>query len=82
MALVDALGNLARFVLLPGQSHDLVGVKPLIHDVEFGMFLGDKLVAVTRGVVVWFSYTEQKPIPVPEPVRGLILQREILKPEM
>ena len=49
---------------------------------EAGMFLGDKLVAVTRGVVVWFSYAEQKPIPVPEPVRGLILQREILKPEM
>ena len=42
MALVDALGNLARFVLLPGQSHDLVGVKPLIQDVEFDMFLGDK----------------------------------------
>lgn len=42
MALVDALGNLARFVLVPGQSHDLVGVKPLIEDVEFDMFLADK----------------------------------------
>jgi transposase len=42
VALVDALGNLARFVLLLGQSHDIIGVKPLIHDVEFGMFLGDK----------------------------------------
>jgi len=42
MALVDALGNLARFVLLPGQSHDLVEVKPLIHNVELGMFRGDK----------------------------------------
>jgi hypothetical protein len=31
-----------RFVLLPGQSHNLIGVKPLIQDVEFGMFLGDK----------------------------------------
>jgi len=39
---VDALGNLAQFVFLPGQSHDLVGVKPLIHDVEFGMFRRDK----------------------------------------
>jgi transposase len=39
---VDALGNLVRFVLLPGQTHDLVGVKPLIQGVEFGMFLGDK----------------------------------------
>jgi transposase len=42
VALVDALGNLVRFVLLPGQTHDLVGVKPLIQDVEFDMFLGDK----------------------------------------
>jgi hypothetical protein len=41
VALVDALGNLIRFVLLPGQSHDLVGVT-LIQDVEFDMFLGDK----------------------------------------
>ncbi len=39
---MDALGNLVRFVLLPGQTHDLVGVKPLIQGVEFGMFLGDK----------------------------------------
>ena len=30
VALVDALGNLARFVLLPGQRHDSVGVEPLI----------------------------------------------------
>ena len=42
VALIDALGNLVRFVLLPGQSHDLAGVRPLIQDVEFDMFLGDK----------------------------------------
>ena len=30
MALVDGLGNLARFVLLPGQRHDSVGVAPLL----------------------------------------------------
>jgi hypothetical protein len=30
MALVDALGNLIRFVLLPGQRHDSIGVEPLI----------------------------------------------------
>jgi transposase len=42
VALVDALGNLARFVLLPGQRHDSVGVKPLIKDVEFGALLADK----------------------------------------
>ena len=42
MALVDALGNLARFVLLPGQRHDSVGVKPLLHDVTLSALIGDK----------------------------------------
>ena len=42
MALVDALGNLARFVLLPGQRHDSVGVDPLIQDVEFAALIADK----------------------------------------
>ena len=42
VALVDALGNLIRFTLLPGQRHDLLGVKPLIDDMEFEAFLGDK----------------------------------------
>ena len=30
VALLDALGNLSRFVLLPGQRHDSIGVEPLI----------------------------------------------------
>ncbi len=41
VALTDALGNLVRFVLLPGQRHDTVGVPPLIEDVAFGALLGD-----------------------------------------
>jgi len=40
--LVDALGNLARFVLLPGQRHDSVGVEPLIKDIDFEALLADK----------------------------------------
>ncbi len=39
---MDALGNLARFVLLPGQRHDTIGVAPLIQDVHFDALLGDK----------------------------------------
>jgi hypothetical protein len=35
MALVDGLGNLIRFVLLPGQHHDSVGVEPLIAGLDF-----------------------------------------------
>ena len=42
VALVDALGNLVRFVLLPGQRHDSVGVEPLIKDIAFDALLADK----------------------------------------
>jgi transposase len=42
LALTDALGNLVRFVLLPGQRHDTVGVPPLIKDVAFGGLIADK----------------------------------------
>ena len=42
VALVDALGNLVRFVLLPGQRHDTGGVPPLIEGIAFGALLGDK----------------------------------------
>ena len=42
VALVDALGYLSRFVLLPGQRHDTIGVEPLIEGIAFEAFLGDK----------------------------------------
>jgi len=42
MALVDALGNLVRFHLMPGQRHDSVGVTPLIADIDFVALLADK----------------------------------------
>jgi transposase len=42
VALVDALGNLSRFVLLPGQRHDSIGVEPLITGVDFDALIADK----------------------------------------
>jgi len=36
VALTDALGNLVRFVLLPGQRFDTVGVPPLIDGLADG----------------------------------------------
>ena len=42
LALTDALGNLVRFVLLPGQRHDTVGVAPLIQGAEFEGLIADK----------------------------------------
>ena len=42
LALTDALGNLVRFVLLPGQRYDTVGVPPLIDGIAFGALIGDQ----------------------------------------
>jgi len=42
LALTDALGNLVRFCLLPGQRFDTVGVAPLIKDIDFGGLIADK----------------------------------------
>src|SRR4051794_5703033 len=42
MALIDALGNLVRFVLLPGQRHDSIGIEPLITGLDFEALVGDK----------------------------------------
>ena len=41
LALTDALGNLVRFVLLPGHRYDTVGVPPLIEDLAFGGLIAD-----------------------------------------
>jgi transposase len=42
VAMTDALGNLVRFELLPGQRYDTLGVAPLLRDVEFGGLIADK----------------------------------------
>jgi hypothetical protein len=41
-ALTDALGNLVRFVLLPGHRFDTVGIAPLIDGLAFDGFIADK----------------------------------------
>ena len=45
LALTDALGNLVRFVLLPGHRFATVGVAPLIQDLELGALIADKAFA-------------------------------------
>jgi transposase len=42
MGLVDGLGNLIDFILMPGQRHDSKGLGALIDGLTFGAFLGDK----------------------------------------
>lgn len=46
-----------------------------------GMFVDNRLIAVTRGVVVWFDYTRQKAQPIPEDVRAMIRSRERIAPD-
>ena len=54
LALTDALGNLVRFVLLPGHRFDTVGVPPLIGTIKISLlFLNEPkaapvLVTLTR----------------------------------
>lgn len=40
--MTDALGNLIRFELLPGQRSEIVGVPDLIKQLKFGAMLADK----------------------------------------
>lgn len=42
VALVDALGDLARFRLLPGQRHDSLGVGPLLDGIAIEALIADK----------------------------------------
>ena len=42
IALVNALGNLVRSPLLPGQAHEMKGVAPLIKGVSFDALFADK----------------------------------------
>ena len=41
-ALVDARANRVRFLLLPGQAHDMKGGAPVIRGASFGARLADK----------------------------------------
>ena len=40
---MDALGDLVRFLLLPGQAHDMQGVGPLIKGVSFDALRAEKV---------------------------------------
>jgi transposase len=42
LALVDGLGNLVRFIVMPGQRGETTGVIALMEGLSCGAFLGDK----------------------------------------
>jgi len=72
LALTDALGNLVRFELLPGNRHDTVGVEPLIDGVEFAGLLADKAFDANwiidelneRGAMICISQMPQRKAPL------------------
>ncbi len=73
LTLTDALGNLVRFHLMPGNRFDSIGVAPLIDGVEFGAFIADKafdsndIVADLneRGAKIVISQHPRRAIPIP-----------------
>jgi transposase len=73
LALTDALGNLVRFVLLPGQRFDTVGLPPLIEGLAFAALIADKafdsdaIIADldTRGAKVVIAQHPRRSVPRP-----------------
>lgn len=80
LALTDALGNLVRFRLMPGQHFDSVDVSPLIDGLEFDAFIANKafdsntIIAELdeRGATAVISQHPRRPKPLP-------LDREMYK---
>jgi len=73
LALTDALGNLVRFILLPGHRFDSIGVPPLIDGIAFEGLIADKafdnnsLVAELneRGARIVISQHPRRALPLP-----------------
>jgi len=80
LALTDALGNLVRFELMPGNRFDTVGVAPLLDGIAFDGLIADKafdsavIVADldARGAKVVISQHPRRARPIP-------LDRDIYK---
>jgi len=49
-------------------------------DTECAMFEGERLVAVSQGVLVWFDYRAQKAAPIPDAVKAHIRQSAAIAP--
>jgi transposase len=73
LALTDALGNLVRFDLLPGQRFDTAGVAPLIDGFSFDGLIADKafdsnaIIAGLneRGTKIVISQHPRRALPLP-----------------
>ena len=80
LALTDAVGTLVRFVLMPGQRFDAVGVAPLIEGVEFAGLIADK--AFDSDVIIQDLNERRAKIVIsqhPRRSKPLIIDAEIYK---
>ncbi|WP_352773531.1 transposase [Mesorhizobium sp. M0684] len=83
LALTDALGNLVRFVLLPGHRFDTVGVAPLIDGLSFCGLIADKafdsntIIADLndRGAKIVISQHQRRALPLPLDLELVISSR-------
>jgi hypothetical protein len=67
MALVDSLGNLIDFRLMPGQRHDSQGVTALIEGKTFGAFLGTRRSTMTAAGRFCRHATRRRSFPQTKP---------------
>lgn len=80
LALTDAVGTLVRFVLMPGQRFDTVGVPPLIEGIEFAGLIADK--AFDSDIIIHDLNERQAKIVIsqhPRRSKPLIIDAEIYK---
>ena len=69
LALTDALGNLVRFRLMPGQRYDSVEVPPLIHGIAFDGMIADKAFD-SNALVAELNERRAKIVISPHPARA------------
>ena len=74
--LTDALGNLVRFVLLPGHRYDTIGVAPLIDGVAFGGLIAD-MAFDSNAIVAELNQRGAKVVIAQHPRRTLPLQIDL-----
>ena len=80
VALTDALGNLVRFVLLPGQRFETIGVPPLIDGVTFGTLIADKSFDSSAILAELYARGAKAVISQhPRRIRPLAIDREMYK---
>jgi transposase len=80
-ALVDALGNPLRFLLTPGQAHDLTGADPLLPHMTANLLIADRAFDADSRVLDALAAAGKSAVIPPRPNRlmGRDFDRELYK---